>query len=137
MYKRQAYCSVKKFYKQFYYLNEVLFVLMMSLLIMYCVMISSLFLHCLVVFTMTVHAIPVALCLCIQRELESIQTLLSKFYWINNFQNSTPNTAEIRQLLWECVHKDNKFDCGYFKVDISLLLIIFNFITLFIFTIIP
>ena len=38
----EAYCSVKTFYNQFCYLNEVLFVMMTSLLIKYCVMTLSL-----------------------------------------------------------------------------------------------
>lgn len=128
-----AFSKIKKFYALFLCFHVLLAILGTSVTLYFSVITKDCryFIH----FTgwnALLCIMPAAVCMDIQYKFEIIQNLMNKLYWIND-RRTEPEISRTKILLLRTMHVDKKFDCRYFSVDINVLSIFVQFITLLIF----
>lgn len=132
-----AFCSIKIFYSNFFCLQVILFVLGCSIILSFCAFNKKfLYLVCILAWFTSVQNFSVALCMFIQSEFQTIQAVVNKEYWTINEKYFAMILRNMSKWQLRCVCMDRRFDCGYFKINIKLLPLLLDFVSLFIFTIV-
>lgn len=133
-----ALCSIRNFYNHYYMLCVIFFILATTCGLLFSAIIGNTlqFAYVAVWHTLLLTT-PVALCMNIQRDFQAIQTIINKFYWSNKLSRLDLNTRHMKHWMLQCLHKELKFDCGYFILDRQLLSIVFNFVSLLLFAMLP
>lgn len=116
----ETFLGVQKFYKHYYPLNLLLYILRMSVLLFLCA--TKIYPSSLIYFiernTLLLVA-SVALCVNMRYEFHCVQSLINNFYWSSKVKRSI-----------QCAHRDLVFSCGYFDVDYNFLKIAFTLLVL-------
>lgn len=132
----EAFHKATKFYTRFYQLNFLFFVFSISLNLHFSLQSNrtswSTILY--TAFSGLLQAIAVVLCIRIKHDFDCYQTLIARLYYLQRARVLSPVIAIVdKTWLYQLAHSDADFDCGYFVVHSSLIMTLFDFVTLFIF----
>lgn len=133
-----AFCNAKRFYGNFFILNLLVFVLWASITLLFSVIGSDfVYIMSYIVFTLTLEVLPVVLCECIEVNFKYIQFILTSYYCTTELKCFDPDVKSLKKWIYQCSHMDKKFECGYFEIDLNLINVLVNFVSLFIFSMLP
>lgn len=123
-----AFVGTIMFYSTFLCLSLVITVSLTSINILFLIIIKGdSFLSLFLAFIFLLQIVPILLCLRIISMLQAIRTLMRSIYITRTFK--TINRRNEHDYI-----ENNTYDCGYFDIDSKLFLTIFNFISLFVLT---
>lgn len=130
-----AFWKIKTFYAHFLCLHVLLSILGTSVTLYFSVITKDCqyFVH-FTLWNTLLYIMPVAVCMNIQCKFEIIQNLMNKLHWLS-FRRIKPSISNTNTITWllRTIHMDRKFDCRYFNVDVNVLSMLVNFVTLLIF----
>lgn len=133
-YINNAFCNIKKFYQQLFCFLVVLWILAVSVTLFYSLMERDvLYFLYFTAWNTLLNVLPVILCISIRREFVTVQNLLHQVYWSNNTGRGNPNSRNANRVLLRCANMDWTFDCRYFKADVRVLSVLFDFVALLVF----
>lgn len=137
---RDAYLLIKNFYNAFKVFVVLIYLLGTSFVLLQCTLQrdSLHFVFILISFTL-LQATPVVLCEYIAGEFQTIQDLMDDVYWSGKFNIFKSNVRwhKKHKRLFRCIFRQQKFDCGFFEIDKELLIVLWDFLLLFLFSMIP
>lgn len=126
-----AYCSIRKFFDNFYSISVLSFALSFPIATISSVRGSDCIGFYYSLFLTALQTAPLVLCISIRRDLQTIQTIIGKLHW----SNGVKHCENLKKLLSHCVYKNPNIDGEYFEMDSNLLSKMFDFVMLFIFAI--
>lgn len=134
----EAFRLINNFYKDYFVLHAIFYVLKTSRLLFLSVVqrIPLYYVGFLSWYTLFVISSS-AFCANIRFQLQTVQILRNKFCWLSKFKTFEPADVYVRKWFIQETHKDRIFDCGYFEIDLNILAILFNFVVLLLFTMVP
>lgn len=134
----EALSKVGEFYKHLCLLDSLFFVLVIPTLLLFSMMEGDVVYFVWVVGGFTVTQIALlSSCHRVGSELKTVETHISRLYWSNSSTCFDVNTRSMRAHLLRCIHKDRDIDCGYFKMDVQFLYLLFDFMSLLLFAMVP
>lgn len=134
----EAFCDVKLFYGNFFILNLLVFVLWTSITLLFSVIGSDfVYIMSYILFTVLLEIVPVFICEYIETKFQYIQFLLTSYHCTTEMKCFDPEVKSLKKWIYQCSHMDRKYECGYFEIDFNLVSLLINFVSLFIFSMLP
>lgn len=131
----ETYESIKKFYKVYFILIVLYYVLMTSVRLFFCIEnTQSSYFYYFLGWRMLLLVASVFLCVNTHYEFQAVQNLVKKFYWSNKLKRF--DTCLVDTIEWS-ISRSQTFDCGYFDVDLNLLVTMNDFLMILLFTMLP
>lgn len=126
-----AYDGIKRMYTEFVCLKLVTAILVISIDVLFSVLTQTpgVYYIFLAILTLSLDVSPILLCENIRKASLYAEALFRQIYCNIRFKLDNENTMKYT---YQCTHEEQTFDCGYFEVDSNLLLLLYNFISLFI-----
>lgn len=126
----RAYSNVIQFYKVYFNLNVSIVIFMCTVYLLSTVIMGDAVSFLLYITFVTLHQLsPSLLCASITRQFQSIHSLLNRLYHVSRFDCLK---TETKTWILQSVHKEITFDCGYFTMDFTLYDLVFQYVSLFI-----
>lgn len=135
----EVFCKLNEFYVYFFRCNFVAFVFFTAISSAFTVLKTDYKQNVMITGVVIVEEfIAIWLCSGVTRELREIDKQLSRRYLTHQLENTSASNVRVTEKhLYQCAHRRKDFDCGYVTVDMKLIPILYDFVTLFLFAMIP
>lgn len=131
-----AYRSLKKFFTVFLCLHFLMFIFSITFALYFSSLLhGDLRFHLVHTVSIVTQFVPIFICVLITYDIDRIQSEINGLHLKNGTRLSRPVNANVKKWFYESAAREAIFDCGYFEVDSSLFFTVFDFATLFIFSV--
>lgn len=130
-----AFVSTRNFYSPFVCFSLIISAVLVSLGVFFLTVTKNVtFLNLHILFILLLQVTPILLFVNIKSAFRNTEALIRSIYSSQILKSSNIRIRNIDKFIRKCVYTQRVFDCGYFVVDSNILLLLFNFISLFIFS---
>lgn len=130
-----AYIVIQNFYTDFFCLHVLAYVFSTVIGLYSFITVKDILSYLpLYLYYIFLNVTPVSICVSINFEFKKMLTLINKFYWQtgHTFLHNRQSNGKI--WFYQNAYGTQIFDCGYFIVDLALLMLLFDFTSLFVFS---
>lgn len=130
-----TFCNTNSFYN-FFFISCLWFSVLHSSISILLMAIDSniIFLILLFINPIQFSVIPISVCVFAANEFQRINAALYRLCHTNNCNSFN---RILKALYYSCFHAEKYFDSGYFKMELMLLCVLYNFVPLFVFAMFP